>query len=170
MDGGRWEHYLRSLLGVHWFPLKCVWKIGESSFTDVVRRKGAIAGSLDGWGWRILSKVEEIEVWPEGLLDAHIAMIPGADGDATPLGQRPLSVLPVVCRIWSSAWMVQLDDWFRSWVPDSVFSAGGGRSWVESWYTTALDIEEVLSVAADSDIHLFVADVIKYFDTVDRED
>ena len=56
----------------------------------------------------------------EGLLDAYIAMIPKFDGDAAPLGQRPLSVLPVMCRIWASARMVQLEDWFRSWVPDSV--------------------------------------------------
>ena len=40
--------------------------------------------------------------------------------------------------------MGQLEDWFRSWVPDSVFSAGGGRSSVEAWKTTALDIAEVL--------------------------
>ena len=36
------------------------------------------------------------------------------------------------------------------------------------WYTSSLDIEEVLSGAADSHVHLFVADVIKSFDTVDR--
>ena len=55
----------------------------------VVQRKGAAAG-LDGWGrgelkvvpvsWydelaRILSKVEDLGVWPDGLLDAYIAMI-----------------------------------------------------------------------------------------------
>ena len=34
--------------------------------------------------------------------------------------------------------------------------------------TTLLDIEEVLSGATDSDVHIFVADVIKSFDTVDR--
>ena len=62
--------------------------------------------------------------------------------------------------------MGHLEDWFRSWVLDSVFSAGGGRSSVEAWYTTALDIEEVLSGVADSDVHLFVADVVKSFDTV----
>ena len=45
---------------------------------------------------------------------------------------------------------------------------GGGRSSVEAWYTTALDIEEVLSGAADSDVHLLVADVLKSFDTMDR--
>ena len=86
---------------------------------DVVLRKGATASSLDGWGWRelkvlpvawydelarILTVVEDLGVWPDGLLDAYIAMIPKTDGDATPLGQWPLSVLPVVYRIecwWS---------------------------------------------------------------------
>ena len=95
-------------------------------------------------------------------------MIPKTDGDVTPLGQRPLSVLPVVFRIWDSAGMGQLEDWFQSWVPDSVFSAGGGRGSVEAWYTTALDIEEVLSRIVASDVHLFVADVIKSFDRADR--
>ena len=40
---------------------------------------------------------------------------------------------------------------------------------MEAWYSTALDIEEVPTGAADSDVHLFVADVVKSFDTVDRE-
>ena len=53
-------------------------------------------------------------------------------------------------------------------VPESVFSAGDGRSSVEAWYSTALDIEESLAGVLDSDVHIFVADVIKSFDTVDR--
>ena len=65
--------------------------------------------------------------------------------------------------------MVQLESWFKSWVPDSVFSAGSGRGSVEAWHASALDIEEVLSGAVDSHVHLFVADAIKSFDTVDRE-
>ena len=74
----------------------------------------------------------------------------------------------MVYRIWASARIIQLEAWFRSWVPDSVFIAGGGRGSVEAWYTTALDIEEVLCGAADSHVHLFVADVVRSFDTVDR--
>ena len=58
---------------------------------------------------RILAKVEEIGVWPGGLLDAYIAMIPKTDGDATPLGQRPLGVLPIVYRFWASARVGQLE-------------------------------------------------------------
>ena len=93
---------------------------------DVVQRKGATAGSLDGWWWRelkvlpvswydevarILTKVEDLGIWPDGLLDAYIAMIPITDGDFTPLGQRPLGVLPIVYRVWASARMVQPEDW-----------------------------------------------------------
>ena len=107
-------------------------------------------------------------VWPEGLLDAYIAMIPKTDGDATTLGQRPLGVLPIAYRIWASVRVKQLEGWFRSWVPGSVFSAGGGRSSVEAWKTTALDIKEVLSGIVASDVHMFVADVINSFDTVDK--
>ena len=85
--------------------------------SEVVRRKKVTAGSLDGWGWRelkalpvpwfdglarILCMVEADGVWPEGLLDAYIAMIPKVDGDATPLRQRPLCVLPIVYRVWAS--------------------------------------------------------------------
>ena len=29
---------------------------------------------------------------------------------------------------WASARMMQLEPWFKSWVPSSVYSAGGGRS------------------------------------------
>ena len=67
-------------------------------------------------------------------------MIPKVDGDATPLEQRPLCVLPVDYRIWASAFMIQQKKWFRFWLPDWVYSAGGGRSSVEVWYTTALGI------------------------------
>ena len=138
--------------------------------------KKVTAGGLDGWGWRefkvlpvswfdglarILSCVEDFGIWPDGLLDAYIAMIPKVDGDASPFGFFPWFIVLGLLPRWVS-------DWFRSWVPDSVFSAGGGRRSVEAWYTTALDIEEVLSGVVDSDVHLFVADVVKSFDTVDR--
>ena len=64
--------------------------------------------------------------------------------------------------------MVQLDSWFKYWFLESVYGAGSGRSSVEAWYTTALDIEEVLAGDVDSHVHVFVADVVKSCDTVDR--
>ena len=63
-----------------------------------------------------LPRLKNFGTWPDGLLDAFFAMIPKTDGDSTPLGQRPLSVLPIVYRVWASARMSQLEDWFKSWV------------------------------------------------------
>ena len=117
----------------------------------------------------IFTLVQEEGGWPDGLLDAYIAMIPKVDGGFYPPWQRPLCVLPIAYRLWASVRLVHLKEWFQSWVPASVFSAGGGRSSVEAWYSTALDLEESLSGALDSDVHIFVADVVKSFDTVDRD-
>ena len=103
-----------------------------------------------------------------GLMDDFIAMIPMADGDSTPLGQRPLSVLPVVYRLWASLRLGHLREWVEGWLPKSVFSLGNGLSSVEAWFSTALDIEEVLSGTGGDQLHVMVADVIKSFDTVDR--
>ena len=50
----------------------------------------------------LLELVETTGVWPHGLFDAYFGMIPKAGGDSTPLGQRPLGVLPVVYRLWAS--------------------------------------------------------------------
>ena len=99
-----------------WLPLwleVALPRLTGQMLANVVQRKGATAGSLDGWAWRelkvlpvswyvelarILTKVEDFWIWPSGLLDAHIAMIPKTDGDSTPLdrGHLVCSLLSVV--------------------------------------------------------------------------
>ena len=127
---------------------------------EVARARKSAAGGLDGWAWNelkalplpwfsglaiFLELVETNGVWPQGLLDAYVAMIPKADGDSTPLGHRPLRVLPVVCRLWASLRLGHFRDWVEGWLPESVFSLGNGLSSVEAWFATALGVEEVLS-------------------------
>ena len=70
--------------------------------------------------------VESTGVWPQALFDAYIAMIPKADGDTTSLGQRLLSVLPVVNRLWASLRLGHLQEWVQGWVPKSVFCLENG--------------------------------------------
>ena len=166
-------------------PFKPFWILftGEEVYEAAMAKKSTAAG-LDGWAWNeikalslswfvglafVLRQVEAAGQWPQGLLDAYIAMIPKAEGDSTSLGQRPLCVLLVVYRLGASVRLAHLKEWFYSWVPDSVFSAGKGVSSVDAWYATSIDIEEVLSQARHSDFHIFVADVVKSFDTVDRD-
>ena len=63
------------------------------------------------------SLVETTGTRPQGLLDAYVALFPKADGDSTPLGQRPLSVLPVVYRLWASLRLGHLREWVERWLP-----------------------------------------------------
>ena len=69
-----------------WLPLLPVFELlglTGQMLSDVVHCKSATAGSLDGWGWRelkvlpvslydglarILTKVEDFGVWPDGLV------------------------------------------------------------------------------------------------------
>ena len=61
-----------------------------------------------------------------------------------------------------------LKECFQGWVPQSVFSLGNGLSWIEAWFSTALEIEEVLAGAGSDQLHVLVADVMKSYDIVDR--
>ena len=158
-------------------------RITGRDLQEVARAKKSTAGGLDGWGsdeikalplpWFsglaiLLSLVESTGTWPQGLLDACVAIILEADGDSTPQGQRPLSVLLVVYTLWAPLRLGHLRGWVEGWLPNSVFSLGNGLSSVEAWFSTALDIEEVLSGTGGDQLHVMVADVIKPFDTVDR--
>ena len=58
----------------------------------------------------LLNLVEDTGTWPQGRLDAFFAMIPKADGDSTPLGQRP----PVLYRLWASLRLGHLREWVEA--------------------------------------------------------
>ena len=45
--------------------------------------------------------VGKVGAWLDGLLDAHVAMIPKAEGDSAHLEQRPLCARPVVYPVWA---------------------------------------------------------------------
>ena len=159
-------------------------RITGRDLQEVARAKKSTAGGLDGWAWNeikalplpwfsglaiLLELVETSGVWPQGLLDAYIAMIPKADGDSTPLGQRPLSVLPVVYRLWASLRLGHLRECVEGggclnrclvlvmvclrWRPGSLLL------WI---------FEVVLSGTGGDQLHVMVADVIESFDAVDR--
>ena len=108
-------------------------------------------------------------VWPDGLLDAYVAMIPKTDGDAAPLGQTPLSVLPncvpyLGLSEHGSAWRggSSLGFLFRF----SVVVVVVGR--LRLGMLLLLILRKFLLVLPIL-MFISVADVIKSFDTVDTE-
>ena len=94
-------------------------------------------------------------------------MIPKADGDATPLGQLPLCVLPVVYRIWAS---VRLRIWTSGSSLGFLFLcfALGVVVGLSRPGTPLLWTLRRFSGLNESHVLVFVADVVKSFDTVDR--
>ena len=50
---------------------------------------------------RLLNLVEEEGAWPPEWLEAYVVMIPKASGGLRPRDQRPITVLPVLYRLWS---------------------------------------------------------------------
>ena len=51
---------------------------------------------------RILTKVEDFGVWPDGLLDVEIAMIPTTDGDSASLCAPCCFIVFGLLLVWSS--------------------------------------------------------------------
>ncbi len=94
-------------------------------------------------------------------------LIPKVDGDSTPLGQRPLTILAYLYRLWASTRLRDLRDWMVQWVDGAVLSAGGGAGAADAWYETSLHIEEAL--LGGLPLHAGIADVVKAFDTVRRD-
>ena len=125
----RWARFAQSEFGAH-IP-RVEWQ--HHPWTgSVVRsvlgtmREGAAPG-LPGvpiavWkalpeGWmegvaRLLNLVEQEGRWPPEWLEAYVVMIPKANGGFRPRDQRPITVLPVLYRIWSKGvardWAVAL--------------------------------------------------------------
>ena len=46
-----------------------------------------------------------------------MVIIPKTEGNATPLGQRPLSVLPIENSLWATVRLEHLQAWCDSWLP-----------------------------------------------------
>ena len=59
----------------------------------------------------VLTKVGAESKWPEGLSGAIVALLPKKD-DHGPLAQRPISLPPMVYKLWAAARGAILKEWF----------------------------------------------------------
>ena len=113
------------LLGIifHRRPFWILPSLTGEELHEVAMAKKSTAGGLDSGAWNeikplslswfvglasVLRQIEAAGRCLQGLLDAKIARIAKAEGDSTPLGQRPLCVLPVVYRLWASVRLAHL--------------------------------------------------------------
>ena len=89
-------------------------RISGQDLLDTDRAEKSTAGGLDGWA---CNEVEALPL-PYWCLAARVAgcmYCYESEGswDSTPLGQRPLGVLPVVYRLWASLRLGHLKEWVK---------------------------------------------------------
>ena len=73
----------------------------------------------------VLGCIEEEGRWPDGLTGAIVALLPKKN-DHSPLAQRPISLLPMVYRLWAAARGAILKEWFTREGHPSAWGQGLG--------------------------------------------
>ena len=80
-----------------------------------VRELQALPDSLLELFVGFLNLVEEVGEWPEQLLVAMVSLIPKGEG-SSPLDLRPISILAVAYRVWSSTRFRVVAAWAEQWL------------------------------------------------------
>ena len=88
----------------------------------------------------VLHRIEEEGSWPRGLTGAVVALLP-KKGDHAPLAQRPISLLPMIYRLWAAARGALLKEWFRENGHGSAWGQGQGRGADTAAWTGAVQAE-----------------------------
>ncbi|KAJ9451045.1 Retrovirus-related Pol polyprotein from type-2 retrotransposable element R2DM [Diplonema papillatum] len=117
---------------------------------------------LEGFA-AVLNEVEETGLWPDGVLDALVTLIPKGEGD-DPLKLRPITVSSVVYRLWASVRLQEVLVWQEQWIHESQHGFRKGHSCDDVVMDIALSIEE--SLINGTPLHGIALDFAKCFDRV----
>ena len=164
-------------------PILDLPRITGQDLLEVAPAKKSTAGGLDGWAWNeilflplawfsglaiLLNMVETSAVWPQGLLDAYMTMIPEVDG--TPLLWVSAPPPIVSCQLFvdcgpRSGLLVSRIG-YRTGSHSLSSVLGMGCRQLRRGFPLHWTLRR--SFLALEGITCTVADVIKSFDTVDR--
>lgn len=144
------------------FIRRCPCEMEALTVEDVLevvgRLKATGAAGLDGWSPKDLKAlpraileylvlfyelVEATGEWPQALQCAAVTLIPKGEG-AEPLDQRPLSVMPVVYRIWAAIYVRKLLPWQEKWIHRSQHGCRAKHSTSDAILRTALGLEQAM--------------------------
>ena len=155
--------------------------INGRELRKMLTRKSKAASGLDGWGPHELaalpeqafqnlavlcSTVEKVGRWPHPLLYGQIVGLPkpGKPKDGH-VRVRPICVLPMLVRAWSSLRYQHLHNWIQSWIPKELHGGLSKRSTVTA---TAPVLTAVARATADNEPVVGVSlDYTACFDRID---
>lgn len=104
--------------------------------------------------------------WPDSILKGHISAIEKVDGASTPSEYRPICVLSLIYRTWSSHRARQLLHWIDARAPAQLIGNRPGKSTADLWWHLALLTEE--SQNGEHSLSGLVTDVAKCFNNIPR--
>ena len=85
----------------------------------------------------LLRCVERVGRWPAGLARAEVVLLPKGDADVadSPLQRRPITLLPILYRLWAVLRQGHVAAWRRRWDPACALARLGaeGQAWMLSW-------------------------------------
>ena len=159
--------------------------LSEITIDDLLWVQGKLnssgAGGLDGWRpaeikripMKILSflkdlfnTIEATGEWPSALCTAGITLIPKGDGGA-PLNLRPITVAPIVYRMWAAIRMKHSIPWQESWMTKGQHGARAKHSTVNALARISMVIER--AILEGTPIYGITFDLAKAFDNIPIE-
>ena len=144
-----------------------------------LKSKGA--GGLDGWRpvevkklpkdilellVKLFNTIEMTGEWPAALTCAGVTLIPKGDGGA-PLNQRPITVTPIVYRMWAAIRMRDSTIWQEAWISSGQHGARAKHSTVNALARISMFLED--AILDDSPAYGIAFDLAKAFDNVPIE-
>ena len=97
----------------------------------------------------VLAQVEAEGKWPAGLSGAIVTLLPKKE-DHGPLAQRPISLLPMVYKLWAAARRAILKEWFVREGHASAWGQGEGKVADTAAWMAAAQAELAAAGAYDS--------------------
>ena len=127
------------------------------------------------WPDALLSKlcelfhlIEETGRWPEDLALGLITCLQkDLEKPLTPKNTRPITVMPLVYRLWAATRMRQLISWQETWVSASTVSYRPGLGCEDLWMAEAIKVEKAL--LAGEELVGISLDFEKAFDNLPHE-
>ena len=136
------------------------------------------APGADGWNVRelqalspvaidllteIYNAIETLEKWPTVLCEVPIATLRKGEG-CSPLDVRPISLTPILYRVWARTRFLQLQAWRMQWLPVQLKGGVPGKESIDAYLEVALDAE--FCVSSNRPLFGIFYDYCKCFDNV----
>ena len=114
----------------------------------------------------LLNIVEDSGTWPQALAQGAVSLISKGEG-AEPLKLRPISVMPIVYRLWAAHRVRQVLQWQESWLSSKLHGFRPAHGAQDVWWAMAVKLEHAL--LSGEELSGISLDYSKCFDRVPIE-